>query len=121
MSKLSQLFPVVVGDDEINMVANGRAILAINRQFGGIGPAIQKVRDMDMESIAFVITTAGGITSKQAREDVRDAVLVGGVEPVLGPVIEYLIYVINGCRTADEIADAEADAKPGKKKPSPSA
>lgn len=115
MSKIAQTFPVVVGEEEIHMVANARSILAINRQFGGIGPALQKVREMDMEAIAFIIATAGGVTKKQDREEVVENVVTGGIEPVLGPVIEYLVYVINGCRTPDEVAEAEA-AKAGKPK-----
>lgn len=115
MGKISQTFPVAVGDEEIHMVANAKGILAINRQFGGIGPALNKVREMDMEAIAFIITTAGGITKKQDREDVVADVVMGGVEPVLGPVIEFLVYVINGCRTPEEVAEAE-DAQAGKRK-----
>lgn len=115
MSKIAQTFPVVVGEEEIHMVANARSILAINRQFGGIGPALQKVREMDLESIGFIVVTAGGVTKKQDREEVIDNVLTGGIEPVLGPVIEFLAFIVNGCRTPDEVAEAEA-AKAGKPK-----
>lgn len=112
MSKLSQTFTVVVGDEEIHMVANAKAILDINRQFGGFGPALNRVREMDMEAMAYIIATAGGITKSQDREVLVSRVLTGGVEPVLGPVLDYLIYVVNGCRTQDEVDEARGKPHP---------
>lgn len=114
MSAIEKMtFSVRVGDEEILLAPTPRAILAISRRFGGLLNAVQQVRAMDYDAIGFVVNEAGGVRKKD-QDKVLEQIAIGGVAPVLEPVVKFLIYVMNGCKapTPDD-EDEESSASEG--------
>lgn len=70
------------------------ALKGINRQFGSIRAAGQRVADLDLDAICAVIALGTGRKAKDAK-DVEQGVYDEGLVNVVGPVTDYLVALMD--------------------------
>lgn len=83
----------------------------IDREFGGIGPALERVRAMSVGAIANLVIIGVGTTSKGGKEKLKELVWQEGVAAVAPAVVEFLLGLLDPSGKQADADDAEPDPK----------
>tara|TARA_R110002072_G_scaffold86176_14_gene194583 strand:+ start:181 stop:573 length:393 start_codon:yes stop_codon:yes gene_type:complete len=103
--------------------ASLRAATNLNRQFGGFGAALERLKLLDLEALALVLAAGLNWKGSEALKEARELAFKIGALKLAGPLSDYLLILANGGRSLEESAaapdmdedDATAQAeKPGK-------
>lgn len=83
-----------LGGEVYTLKPTPAAILKINRQFGGLRSAMERVRDIDVDAVAVIVAAGAGLGGREAK-DMPERIAAEGVASLAGPVSEYLAYLLN--------------------------
>lgn len=85
---------ITLGGETYSMVPSMDAKKAVNRQFGGLKAASDRVQALDIEAIALVICLGAGVPRGRHGDVVDAAYEEADLAALVGPVAEYLGTVI---------------------------
>lgn len=105
--------PITLGDREVVLKPSLHAIMTISRTTGGIVGAIQRVGNLDFETVALVVTLGLGMSgnSREVRE-LPEKIYQSGIMGLVPDVIRYLTILSNGGRPPPEEVAHDSENPP---------
>ncbi|MGO1121217.1 hypothetical protein ACTL6U_21175 [Rhodovibrionaceae bacterium A322] len=96
-----------------------RAATSLNRQFGGFGAALERLKLLDLEALALVLAAGLNWKGAEAQREARELAFQMGALKLAGPLSDYLLILANGGRPFEEVSrdpagEADSQSKPGK-------
>ncbi len=103
---------VNVGEEKYELKFTLKAVKGIEARFGGLGPAYESIRALNVSATAAIIAIGAGLSTKpKDLEALEDDIFNAGLAVVNPEILPYLTAMLNpSARNADE---AEAEAEQG--------
>lgn len=100
---------ITLSGETLRLVACEDAADRIERQFGGLRPALPRLDNHNRRDFAAIIAAGAGLTGKRA-EALPSRIFRNGTLPLVAPLSKFLVMLMNGGRLGDvDESDAETD------------
>ena len=90
-----------LGDDTYVLVPTLSAIRKINRHFGGLDSALNRLRVMDFEAAAYVLSVGADVKGRDA-DALAGKLYRSGLIEATPPLVEYVAILLNGGKRLDD-------------------
>lgn len=85
---------VELGDETLVLKPTLDALIKIERQFGGVRNAAERVQDLNLTILCQIIAAGAGL-NKQEAKDLPEKVFEAGIVTCAGPASEFLATLLN--------------------------
>ena len=96
---------------EVKLKPTLRALQGVSRRSGGVSGAINKLSEVDFDTVCYVLALGMDLTEKGA-EGFEDRVFNEGVYKLVAPLVKYVTILANGGRPLDDSEDGKSTANP---------
>lgn len=102
---------IELGGETVSLRCTLGAFKDVSSQFGGFVSAFQKLAEVDIDAIAYIIAAGiGKHKNSRERERIVEKLFEGGLDEVLPKVTEYLGLLSGGGKKREEAqSDAEGE------------
>lgn len=97
---------LALGGTDYTLLPTPEAYDKIDREFGGIVQAIERVRSLSLHAVSRMVIIGIGTTSKGGQEKLKQLVFEAGVARVGPAIIEYLLALANPAGTEPDGEEA---------------
>ncbi len=104
---------VTLGEDSYNLRPTLGAAIAINRAFGGLQPALDRIVAVDITALATVIAAGTSDVSEASVKRIVEGVFVHGPGRLVAPLSNYVLTLADAGRSAAKPSDGEAADEEG--------
>lgn len=95
---------ITLGEDLYSLRPTLGAAIAINRAFGGLQPALDRIVAVDITALATVIAAGTSDTSEATVRRIVEGVFVEGASGLVAPLSAYILTLADAGRAAAKAA-----------------